>query len=43
MAEPLRSTLDKPDETALTKQEEGVQVAVQWAQEKINNFVLAIE
>ena len=41
--ETLRNTFDKGDEAALAKQEEGIQVAVQWAQEKIDNFLLEIE
>lgn len=43
MLDTVRSTVDKADEAALTKQEEGVHVAVQWAQEKIDNFLLEIE
>ena len=43
MTDILRNHLEKADEAALTKQEEGIQVAVQWAQEKIDNFLLEIE
>lgn len=43
MVETIRSTVDKADESALQKQEEGIHVAVQWAQEKIDNFLLEIE
>lgn len=46
MTDPLklgRDAISKTDEAELTKQEEGIQVAVQWAQEKIDNFLLEIE
>ena len=43
MADAVRVPLEKADEAALTKQEEGIHVAVQWAQEKIDNFLLEIE
>ena len=39
----IRSPFEKGDESALQKQEEGIHVAVQWAQEKIDNFLLEIE
>ena len=39
----LRNPVEKEDEAALEKQEESVQVAAQWAQEKIDNFLLEIE
>ena len=39
----LRRPLEKADEGALQKQEEGIHVAVEWAQEKIDNFLLEIE
>ena len=38
-----RKPLEKADEGALQKQEEGIHVAVEWAQEKIDNFLLEIE
>ncbi len=43
VVEVVRDTVEKPDAAALTKQEEGIHVAVQWAQEKIDNFLLEIE
>ena len=39
----VRSAVEKGDEANLNKQEEAVHVAVQWAQEKIDNFLLEIE
>ena len=42
-ADTLRKPLEKGDEAALQKQEEGIHVAVAWAQEKIDNFLLEIE
>lgn len=39
----VRSTMEKPDEGNLNKQEEAIHVAVQWAREKIDNFLLEIE
>ncbi|KAI9781108.1 MAG: hypothetical protein M1835_004360 [Candelina submexicana] len=42
-ADTLRNPLEKADEAALTKQEDGIQVAAQWAQEKIDTFLLEIE
>ncbi|KAL9045430.1 MAG: hypothetical protein Q9214_001522 [Letrouitia sp. 1 TL-2023] len=38
-----RDFVEKDDEAALQKQEEGVHVAVEWAKEKIDNFLLEIE
>ena len=43
MADVARQFVEKPDEGALQKQEEAVEVASQWAQEKIDNFLLEIE
>jgi hypothetical protein len=39
----LRDTAEEPDRNALTKQEDAVQVAMQWAQEKLENFLLEVE
>ncbi|KAI9697883.1 MAG: hypothetical protein M1820_007670 [Bogoriella megaspora] len=39
----VRSFMEKDDQAALEKQEEAVHVASQWAQEKIDNFLLEIE
>ena len=39
----IRKPLEAADESALQKQEEGIHVAVEWAQEKIDNFLLEIE
>lgn len=41
--ETVRNFVEKPDEDALHKQEEGVEVAAQWAHEKIENFLLELE
>ncbi|KAI9801967.1 MAG: hypothetical protein M1825_003022 [Sarcosagium campestre] len=42
-AEIPRNFVEKADEAALNKREEAVHVAAQWAQEKIDNFLLEIE
>ena len=39
----IKGLVEKDDKAALEKQEEAVHVATQWAQEKIDNFLLEIE
>jgi hypothetical protein len=38
-----RALVESSDANALKKQEEAVEVASQWAQEKIENFMLELE
>jgi hypothetical protein len=43
MLESGRAFMETADSNALQKQEEAVEVASQWAQEKIENFMLELE
>jgi hypothetical protein len=39
----IRSGAESADRTAINKEEEAVEVASQWAQEKLENFLLEVE
>jgi hypothetical protein len=42
-AETGRAVVEAPDRAALKHEEEAVEVASQWAQEKLENFLLEVE
>jgi hypothetical protein len=41
--EAARSTAEAPDKAALTNQEEAVEIASMWAQEKLEGFLKEVE